>query len=192
MFPLVSGIEELDQALALLEEAKSECRKNNHPFDNEIKAGTMIEVPSAAVIADLLAEKSSFFSIGTNDLVQYTLAVDRRDEQESYLARPSHPAIIRLIKNTVDASLRHGIKTAICGEMAGDPVYTPLLLGLGFDEFSMSASSIPQIKSIIRSVSIDACRELADKVINAYSHSESIMLINDWAKEFLPSKPEQH
>jgi len=186
MFPLISGIEELDQALALLEEAKDECRKKKQPFAEKIEVGTMIEVPSAALTADILAKRSDFFSIGTNDLVQYSLAVDRGNEKVSYLAQPLHPALLRLLKSTIDAAHKRGIKAAMCGEMAGDPAMAVLLMGLGLDEFSMAASSIPRIKWIIRQVTMSTCRELAAELLKGISSMANNALLKAWMAEKFP------
>ncbi|MDR0496870.1 MAG: phosphoenolpyruvate--protein phosphotransferase [Treponema sp.] len=186
MFPLISGLEELDAALAVLEESKAECRKKGQPFADNIEVGTMIEVPSAAMIADILAKRSDFFSIGTNDLVQYSMAVDRGNEKVSYLAQPTHPAILRFLKTTIEAAHNRGIKAAMCGEMAGDPGMTVLLLGLGLDEFSMAASSIPLVKRIIREVTISACRELAGELINGVSFMANNALMKAWMTERFP------
>ncbi|MCL2472201.1 MAG: phosphoenolpyruvate--protein phosphotransferase, partial [Treponema sp.] len=180
MFPLISEIEELDAALSLLEEAKEECRSKKQPFAENIEVGTMIEVPSAAMTADILAQRSDFFSIGTNDLIQYSIAVDRGNEKVSYLAQQVHPAILRLIKTTIDAAHKRGIKAAMCGEMAGDPGTTMFLLGLGLDEFSMAASSIPRVKSIIRGTTISACRELAGELMNGTSFIANNELLKAW------------
>jgi phosphotransferase system enzyme I (PtsI) len=170
MFPMISGIEELEQALALLEEARSECRKKDQAFAGNIETGTMIEIPSAVMIADILAKKSGFFSIGTNDLIQYVLAVDRGNEKVSRLAQNTHPAMLRLIKQTIDAAHIRGIPAAMCGEMAGDPAAAALLLGLGLDEFSMTAVSIPQIRHIIRGINFKSCKTLAESALAASSH----------------------
>jgi phosphotransferase system enzyme I (PtsI) len=187
MFPLISGVEELEQALALLEEAKAECLSKGLAIAPDVEAGIMIEVPSAAVIADLLAEKSGFFSIGTNDLIQYTLAVDRGNEKVNYLAQPYHPGVLRLIKTSIDAAHRKKIKAAMCGEMAGDLRCTALLLGLGLDEFSMSASSIPGVKQIIRSVKMEDCKALAKKAVNGVSSKANAVLIKSWMADHVPS-----
>ena len=188
MFPLISGIEELDQALALLEEAKNECRKKKQAFADNIEVGTMIEVPSAAMTADILAKRSDFFSIGTNDLVQYTIAVDRGNERVSYLAQSAHPAILRFLKNTIDAAHSRGIKAAMCGELAGDPGFTVLLLGLGLDELSMAASSIPLVKQIIREVKISECRELAAELLKGVSFMANSALLKAWMAENFQKK----
>ena len=186
MFPLISGIEEMDEALGLLEEARDECRKKKQPFAEDIEVGTMIEVPSAAMTADILAQRSDFFSIGTNDLVQYSMAVDRGNEKVSYLAQPAHPAILRFIKKTIDAAHDRGIKAAMCGEMAGDPAMTALLLGLGLDEFSMAAPSIPLVKRIVRELTIDACRRLAADLLRGVSSMANNALLKAWMAEKLP------
>jgi len=188
MFPMISGIEELDKALSLLEEAKNECRKKKQAFAENIEVGIMIEVPSAAMTSDILAKRSDFFSIGTNDLVQYSLAVDRGNERVSYLAQPAHPAILRFLKTTIDAAKSRGIKAAMCGELAGDPDVTVLLLGLGLDELSMAASSIPHVKQIIREVKINACRELAEELLKGVSFMANNALLKAWMAENFPKK----
>jgi phosphotransferase system enzyme I (PtsI) len=187
MFPMISGIEELEQALALLEESKAECRKRGQAFADHIDVGAMIEVPAAAMTADILAKRSGFFSLGTNDLIQYTLAADRGNERVNYLGQAKHPAVLRLIKTTIDAAHGGGIRAAMCGEMAGDPSVTPLLLGLGLDEFSMTASSIPQVKRIIRGVSLEQCRALAEEALAATSYFHVNTLLEDWMKANFPS-----
>jgi phosphotransferase system enzyme I (PtsI) len=172
MLPMISCTEELQSALALLEEAKEQCRNRGQAFTETLAVGCMIETPAAAETADILAEKSAFFSIGTNDLVQYSLAVDRNNELVNYLAQPLHPAVLRFIKKTIDAAHSANIKAAMCGELAGDPNAAALLLGMGLDEFSMTASSIPRVKQAVRAVSIEACRALAEKVGKCKSAQE--------------------
>jgi len=186
MFPLISGIEEFDEALDLLEEARDECRRKGQPFAEKIEVGIMIEVPSAAMTADILAARSDFFSIGTNDLVQYSIAVDRGNEKVNYLAQPLHPAMLRLIKTTIDAAHKRGIKAAMCGEMAGNPGMAVLLLGLGLDEFSMASSSIPRIKRIIREVSISTCRDLAAELLKGVSSMANNAILKAWMTERFP------
>jgi phosphotransferase system enzyme I (PtsI) len=189
MFPLISGIEEIEAALALLGEARDECRAAGQPFADRLEVGAMIEVPSAAVTADILAEKSDFFSIGTNDLIQYSLAVDRSNERVSYLARPAHPAVLRLLKHTIDSAHRRGIRAAMCGEMAGDPAATALLLGLGLDEFSMAAQSIPRIKQVIRALSAESCRALVEELLRGVSWERNTEVVDAWMAEHCPAEP---
>ena len=188
MFPMVSGIEELDEALGLLEEAKSECRKKKQPFADDIEVGVMIEVPAAAMTADIIAKKSNFFSIGTNDLIQYSLAVDRGNEKVSYLAQALHPAVLRFIKTAIHAAHERGIKAAMCGEMAGNSGVTALLLGLGLDEFSMTAASIPNVKHVIREVNISACRKLAIELLQGGSFMANNALMEAWMAEMFPER----
>ncbi|RKL61985.1 phosphoenolpyruvate--protein phosphotransferase [Thermoanaerobacteraceae bacterium SP2] len=166
MYPMVSRVEEIRKANAILEEAKQELEKEGIPYDKNLQVGIMVEIPSAAVIADILAKEVDFFSIGTNDLIQYTLAVDRMNEHISNLYEPLHPAVLRLIKNVIDASHKAGKWTGMCGEMAGDVTATAILLGMGLDEFSMSVASIPQVKKIIRSITYDEARQIAQKALN--------------------------
>lgn len=179
MFPMISGLAELEAALSMLEEAKKECRKKGQAFSGHIEVGSMIEIPSAVMIADILAEKSKFFSLGTNDLIQYSLAIDRNNEQVGYLSQPFHPAVIRLIKRTIDEAHSAGIKVAMCGELAGDPKATTVLLGLGLDEFSMSASQIPLVKRVIRKTSVEKCRALAKKVLTRKTVKDVEMLMKE-------------
>jgi len=154
MYPLISGIEELEQANEILEEERRALLAKGIPVKERIPVGVMIEVPSAAVIADQLARRADFFSIGTNDLVQYTLAVDRTGEHVSHLFDPLHPAVIRLIKLIIEAGHNAGIPVAMCGEMAGDSLVVAFLLGLGLDQFSVSPIVVPEIKKVIRSLSV--------------------------------------
>ena len=187
MFPLISGIEELEQALIFVDIAKEDCRKNGQAFADNIEVGTMIEVPSAAMTADILAKHSDFFSIGTNDLVQYSMAVDRVNEKVTYLAQPVHPAILRFLHTTIKAAHERGIKAAMCGEMAGDPSVTALLLGMGLDEFSMVASSIPRVKKVIREVTLSECQELATEVLKGDSFLANDLILKKWMAERFPN-----
>jgi phosphotransferase system enzyme I (PtsI) len=172
MFPMISGIEELKQAKLILQEAKAELTREGRPFDSSIKVGAMIEVPSAAMTADILAKEADFFSIGTNDLIQYSLAVDRTNEKVAYLYEPSHPAVLRLIKNIIDAAHAAHIDVGMCGEMAGEPYLALILLGLGLDEFSMPPQMIPEIKYIIRSISLSESHEIAHNAMQLLTSKE--------------------
>ncbi len=165
MYPMISSVDEVIQANKVLEEVKSELRAKDIAFDEKIKCGVMIEIPSAAMTADLIIKEVDFFSIGTNDLCQYTLAVDRMNEKISNLYQPFHPGVLRLIKNVIDESHKVGKFTGMCGEMAGDPVATLLLLGLGLDEFSMSASSLLMIRKIIRNVTLPEAKKIAEHAL---------------------------
>ncbi|MFH1201722.1 MAG: phosphoenolpyruvate--protein phosphotransferase [Candidatus Omnitrophota bacterium] len=172
MYPMISGLEELQQANALLDEAKGELRKEGKPFDEDIQVGAMIEVPSAAMICDILAEEANFFSIGTNDLIQYSLAVDRTNEKIAYLYEPAHPAVLRLIKNIIDAGHQAGVCVGMCGEMAGEPELALLLLGLGLDEFSVSPSLVPKIKHVVRSVTMKEAQGIAKQALTLSTGTE--------------------
>ncbi len=177
MLPMISGIKEIRQSKELLEKAKKELRDKNIPFDENIKIGAMIEVPSAAVLAGEIAQEVDFLSIGTNDLIQYLLAVDRGNEVVSSLYQEFHPAVIKTIRYIILEAHRAGKPVSMCGEMAGDPVALLLLLGLGLDEFSMSPHVLPEIKKIIRSVSFAEASEIARRVLE--------MKTEDDAKDFL-------
>ncbi len=166
MFPMVSGLGELRAALAVLEEARAELRGLGVAFDEGMAVGVMIEVPSAALTADLLARHVDFFSIGTNDLIQYALAIDRVNEHVAYLYEPLHPAVLRLIRAVTGAAHAAGIPVAVCGEMAGDELDTLVLLGLGVDELSMHALSIPRIKRLINHAALSEARELVDRILD--------------------------
>ena len=171
MFPMITTLSELDQALELLEESKQSLRQEGKPFDAGMKVGVMIETPGAVMIADTLASKVSFFSIGTNDLIQYSLAVDRTNDKIAHLYNPTHPGIIRSIRQVIVAAHKAGIHVGICGEMAGEPDFVPLLLGLGVDELSASAPLIPQVKYLIRRLKIEESRALAEQALTMqYSH----------------------
>jgi phosphotransferase system enzyme I (PtsI) len=187
MYPMISGLDELNQANALVEEYKTELRREGISFDENLEIGAMIEIPSAALIADSLAKRVKFFSIGTNDLIQYTLAVDRMNERIAHLYEPTHPAIVRLIKATVDAARRHKIWVSVCGEMAGEPVLTPLLLGLGVDELSASPAVGPQIKYMIRRLKTSETIALAEFALNCESGSEILTACQELARASAPS-----
>ncbi len=166
MFPMISGSEELLEVLAFLEDVKDECRKKGIVFDENMKVGTMIEVPSAAITADIIADHVDFMSIGTNDLIQYTIAVDRGNEKIAHLYSPLHPAVLRLLKYVADSAKKKGVTVSICGEMAGQAEYAPLLVGLGFDELSMTAHSVLEVRKRIRSLDWESCADFADRVLS--------------------------
>ena len=173
MFPMISVVSEVIQGKKLLAECMKELDDEKIAYNKDISVGIMVEIPAAAVTADIIVPEVSFFSIGTNDLCQYTLAVDRMNQNVSYLYDPFHPAIIRLVKNVIQASHSEvGKFTGMCGEFAGDPYATLLLMGLGLDEFSMSASSIPQVKKIIRSVSYQQAQDIANKALTLSTGKE--------------------
>ena len=187
MYPMISGLDELNQANAIVEKCKAELRAEGKPFDENMAIGAMIEIPSAALIADTLAQRAKFFSIGSNDLIQYTLAADRTNERVSHLYEPTHPAILRLIKTTVDASHRHGIWTGVCGEIAGDAFLTPLLLGLGVDELSTAPSVVPQVKYIVRRLKMSEAQALAEFALQCESPSEIYRRCQELARAAAPS-----
>lgn len=174
MFPMISGVDELRRANAVLEECRQELRAKGIPFNEQMEVGAMIEVPSAALVADLLAREVDFFSIGTNDLIQYTIAVDRINERIAHLYEPTHPAIIRLIKMIVNAAHAHNLWVGVCGEMAGEISLTPLLVGLGVDELSTGAALVPRVKRAVQSLDIGICLQLVDEVKNMES-AEAIL-----------------
>jgi phosphotransferase system enzyme I (PtsI) len=172
MFPMVSSVEQVRQTKSILEQVKKELTQEKLAYDTSLELGVMIEVPSAAIIADQLAKEVDFFSIGTNDLVQYTLAVDRMNENVNVLYDHYHPAVLRLIHQVAQASQKRGIWAGMCGEMAGDPLVTPLLVGLGLDELSMGAASILPIKEQIRKLNYRKALELAKRVLELSTAAE--------------------
>jgi phosphoenolpyruvate-protein phosphotransferase (PTS system enzyme I) len=187
MYPMISGYDEVDKANALLEEYKNELRAEKVAFDDKIDTGAMVEIPSAAVAADTLASRVKFFSLGTNDLIQYTLAVDRLNERIAPLYEPTHPAVVRLIKMTVDAAKRKGIWCGVCGEMASDPLLVPLLLGLGINELSIAPSCLPKVKFLIRRLKMSEAKELADFALQCESGREILQHSEALAKKVAPS-----
>jgi phosphotransferase system enzyme I (PtsI) len=187
MYPMISGLDELMQANALLEKCKDELRADKIPFNENLEVGVMIEIPSAALIADALAKRAKFFSIGSNDLIQYTLAADRTNEKVSHLYEPTHPAIIRLIKVTVEAAARNGIWTGVCGEIGGDPVLVPLLVGLGVEELSAAPPVIPEVKYMIRRIKLNEAQKLAEFALSSESPSEIYARCVELAREIAPS-----
>lgn len=172
MFPLVSSVQELRQVKTLIREIKGELDSQGLAYNHEVPIGIMIEVPSAAIIADILAAEADFFAIGTNDLIQYSLAIDRSNENVSYLYEPLHPALLRLIKFVIDAGKKAGIPVEMCGEMASDPLYAIVLIGLGLEIFSMNPSNIPVVKNVIRSVRYKDCRRIAEVALTKKTAQE--------------------
>ena len=186
LFPMISGIEEVRQAKAILEEVKKGLVKAKIPFDQDIEVGAMIEIPSASVTADILAREVDFFSIGTNDLIQYALAIDRINEHVSYLYKPLHPAILRIIRGIVQSAHQAGIPVAICGEMAAEPTYILVLLGLGLDEFSMNPAAIPKIKKVLRMLRFEETRSLVEKLFQFSTPLEIERYVRNWMAKRLP------
>jgi phosphotransferase system enzyme I (PtsI) len=187
MYPMISGLDEWNQATKLVEQCKAELRAKKIPFDENLEVGAMIEIPSAALIADSLAKRVKFFSIGSNDLIQYTLAADRTNEKVSHLYEPTHPAILKLIKTTVDAAHRQNIWTGVCGEIGGDPVLVPLLIGLGVDELSCAPAVIPEVKYMIRRLKTSEAQALAEFALQCESPSEIYTRCLELARATAPS-----
>jgi phosphotransferase system enzyme I (PtsI) len=187
MYPMVSNHNEVDQANSLVEQYKNELRAEKIAFDENLEIGVMIEIPSAAVSADMLAKRVKFFSLGTNDLIQYALAVDRLNERIAYLYEPTHPAVLRLIKWTTEAAERHGLWCGVCGEMAGDPYMTPLLLGLGARELSMAPPLLPRVKFMIRRLKMNDAVELANFALKCESGREILERSQALARQIAPS-----
>ncbi len=180
MFPMISGVEELGKVLEVLEQAKDELRRKGMAFNESTRIGIMIEIPSAALTADVLARKVDFFSIGTNDLIQYTIAVDRGNERIAYLYEPFHPGVLRLIKIIIEHAHAASIPVSMCGEMAGDPLATVVLLGLGLDTFSMSAARIPEVKEIIRAVTMSEAVEMVKTIMGMDSYTDVGRHVQEW------------
>jgi phosphotransferase system enzyme I (PtsI) len=187
MYPMISSVTEVEQANAMVEDYKAELRKENTPFNENLEIGVMIEIPSAALAAEALARKVNFFSIGTNDLIQYSLAVDRLNEKIAHLYEPTHPAILRLIHMTVEAARKRGIWVGVCGEMAGDPLVAPLLLGLGIEELSVAPMSVPRIKFLIRRMKMTEARDLANCALNCDSAQDILKNCGEYARNIAPS-----
>ena len=188
MFPMISGVGELREAMAVVEEVRGELRRRRIPFDKEIPIGIMIEIPSAAIVSDLLAREVAFFSIGTNDLIQYSLAIDRVNEHVSYLYEPLHPAILRLIRRVVEAGHDAGIPVSMCGEMAGEPFYSYALLGLGLDELSMNAAAIPRVKRILRKSVAYEAKEFAGELLLHATAAEIGRVLRKKVEDLFPDE----
>ncbi|HBA83738.1 MAG TPA: phosphoenolpyruvate--protein phosphotransferase [Verrucomicrobia bacterium] len=186
MYPMISNVDEVLQANTFLEQAKHELRTKGISFNEDLEVGVMVEVPSAALTANLIAPHVNFFSLGTNDLVQYTLAVDRVNERIAYLYEPTHPAIMRLIKHTIDVGHEHDVWTGICGEMAGNPLMAPLLVGLGVDELSVSPTMVPLVKDAIRSIRYSQAEDLARAALASECAKDVLELCRKLTEEVAP------
>ena len=172
MFPMISSVEELRCAMVVLNEVRADLEKRGIPFDKDIEVGSMIEVPSAVTVADLLAKECDFFSIGTNDLIQYSLAVDRVNEKIAHLYEPTHPAVLRMIYQVAEAAKKYNVPCSLCGEMAGDPLYTELLLGLGVQSLSMSCVALPLIRAQIAGIDLDAAKTMVQELLDLPTAAE--------------------
>ena len=178
MLPMISSIEELRKSKEIIEEVKQELKTKNIKFNENIEVGIMVEIPSSAIMADEFAKECDFFSIGTNDLIQYTIAVERGNEKLTNLYSHYNPAVIRLIKSAIDGAHKNGILCGMCGEAAGDVNFIPLLVGLGLDEFSMNANKILRARKLITDLSFEECKELTNKVLELES-TEGVKRILD-------------
>ena len=185
MFPMISGVQELRAAKAILEECKAEMRREGLPFAEDIPVGIMVEMPSAVMVADHLARECDFMSIGTNDLIQYSLALDRLNEHVGYLYQPLHPAVLRMVKRTVDAGHAAGKRVAMCGEMAGDPLYSIVLLGLELDDLSMSAAALPLVKRVLRQAHAEEAKRLVQTLLDLPSAEDIEAAVRDYMKNYL-------
>jgi phosphoenolpyruvate-protein phosphotransferase (PTS system enzyme I) len=188
MFPMISSLGEIQQVKGILDEVRRELDKEGVEYDPNVKIGIMIEVPSAVVMAEELAREVDFFSIGTNDLIQYTLAIDRANENVAYLYQPLHPAILKMMKRVVDVAQRERIDVSLCGEMASEPLFIMILLGLGFTELSMNAVSIPRVKRIIRSVRFKDARTLLDKALEIKNEIEMENYVKRETRRLIPAE----
>ncbi len=188
MFPMISGVGEFREALSVVEESKQELRKSGVQFGDDLPCGITLEVPSAAATADLLAKEAAFFSIGTNDLIQYLIGVDRGNDQVSYLYEPLHPAVLRTLRFVVDSAHDAGIKVGMCGEMAADPLLVALLVGFGFDELSMNAVSIPTVKNIIRHLSASESRAIGDEALRLATVKEVSAFLGEELRKLVLSE----
>ncbi len=186
MFPMISGLDEVRRGRAIVDECKSELRKEGLPFDDDLEIGVMIEVPTAAIMADRIAREVDFFSIGTNDLIQYSVAIDRTNERVAHLYEPSHPAVVRLLKMVADAAHAHDIWVGVCGEMAGEVLFTPLLLGLGMDELSAGATIVPRVKSAVQRLTMAECRQLVEEVLQLDTPSAILARCTEVAERNYP------
>jgi phosphotransferase system enzyme I (PtsI) len=190
MFPMISTVEELRQCRTLLNEVKEDLWEEQVPFKADLPIGTMIEVPSAAILADLLAREVHFFSIGTNDLVQYTLAADRNNQQVANLYNPADPAVLRLIRQVVEVARRKEIEVNVCGEMSGEPLYVPLLVGLGLRQLSATPRKIPEIKRVIRQLRTDEAEQMAHFALQLETARQVNGYLREQLRRILPGEVE--
>ncbi|MFC1816798.1 putative PEP-binding protein [Thermodesulfobacteriota bacterium] len=179
LIPMISSFDEVCETKQMIAEAADSLDKDGLTFNRNVEIGIMIEVPSAVIMADVMAEAVDFFSIGTNDLIQYTMAIDRGNSQVAHLYHPLHPAIVRMIKHVADVAKDKGIKVFMCGEMAGDPVHIPILLGLGMDELSMNPQTIPTVKSMIRSLKMTDAQLFVKDVLKQSTAADIENLVQD-------------
>jgi phosphotransferase system enzyme I (PtsI) len=186
MFPMVSTLLELRQCKLILAEVKEDLEDEGIPFNRKLPVGTMIEVPSAAILADQLAREVNFFSIGTNDLVQYTLAADRNNETVASLYNPGDPAVLKLLETVIRAAKTHNIDVSVCGEMSGEPIYTMLLLGMGLRQLSVTPHGIPEVKKIIRSIHLDEATQVAQEVLRLETARDVNNYLREQTRRILP------
>ncbi len=188
MYPMISGADELSRANAILEECKLELKARGQAYDEDMEVGAMIEIPSAAATIDILEKQCDFFSVGTNDLIQYMLAIDRGNDRIAHLYEPAHPAVVRTLKRIVDDAHALGVPVSVCGEMAGDPVYAPLLLGLGVDSLSMGPPAIPAVKFLVRAMKMSAARALAKEALAMTEASAIYAKCQQFNRQLMPSE----
>jgi phosphotransferase system enzyme I (PtsI) len=186
MFPMVSTLLELRQCKMILAEVKEDLEEEGIPFNRKLPVGTMIEVPSAAILSDQLAREVSFFSIGTNDLVQYTLAADRTNETVASLYNPGDPAVLKLLEIVIRAAKTHSIDVSVCGEMSGEPIYTLLLLGMGLRQLSVSPHNIPEIKKIVRSINLEEATAVAQEALQLETARDVNNYLREQTRRILP------
>jgi phosphotransferase system enzyme I (PtsI) len=186
MFPMISGLGEAQRGLEIVEECKAELRGEGHAFDENLEVGIMVEVPSAAILADRIAKQVDFFSIGTNDLIQYAVAIDRTNERVAHLYEPSHPSVVRLLKMVTDAAHANDIWVGVCGEMAGEVLFTPLLLGLGMDELSAGATIVPRVKSAVQALAMTECQKLVEEILELDMPAAILERCTAMAQQYYP------
>lgn len=183
MFPMVATVDEFDRAKKITKEVESELIKEGKEVSKDYKLGMMIEIPSSAILADSFAKESEFFSVGSNDLIQYTHAVDRMSEEVNYLYQPNNPSILRLVKMSVDGASKYSREVGVCGEMASSPVSAVILVGLGVSSLSMSATAIPNIKRILSQLTLGECKKIADECLKFAKECEVVEYVKDYLKK---------